>query len=484
MSRDKTKGNNRKIMDNSIYPIFIEDKSKQNVESLEYYVKSIHQSVTTSLSGKSAILRVFDKNNQKEIEYHHHRDFERLYSHINCIITMEDGGEYLKPYTKVWLGSQRKRAALNGTEFDPKKDPLSINNEVFNIYQGFGIKPEHSQERDISPWLELVTVICNNDKTKIDYLINWFAHAIQKPEEKPGVAIVMRSGQGYGKGSLMKPFASIFGAHYMHSTNSKDISSNFNAVLENKLMVFFDEAFAGTNQATDILKGLITESKLRIERKGFDTYFIDNYIRIVMASNRENIIRFEKDERRYLYIDVPEDNKLTLEKFDEYYSWERNGGAGNLFGYLNGLNIENFNPRVAPKTNELDTAKMYSFSGSEQIIFHILNDESTFDEVFIQNKNWSMIYKQSLNLAQIYGVKKELINDIALGRLLKKIGFKKKRKRTSEGSTYEVITPFKENIMSSIRSKFEEVMGFDIEWCPLSDHLELAQNDLEKILMI
>ncbi|WP_182116589.1 hypothetical protein, partial [Morganella morganii] len=155
-----------------------------------------------------------------------------------------------------------------------------------------------------------------------------------------------------------------------------------------------------------------------------------------------------------------------------------------LFSYLNGLNIENFNPRVAPKTNELDTAKMYSFSGSEQIIFHILNDESTFDEVFIQNKNWSMIYKQSLNLAQIYGVKKELINDIALGRLLKKIGFKKKRKRTSEGSTYEIITPFKENIMSSIRSKFEEVMGFDIEWCPLSDHLELEPNDLEKILMI
>lgn len=38
--------------------------------------------------------------------------------------------------------------------------------------------------------------------------------------------------------------------------------------------------------------------------------------------------------------------------------------------------------------------------------------------------------------------------------------------------------------MSSIRSKFEEVMGFDIEWCPLSDHLELEPNDLEKILMI
>ncbi|MEZ2892707.1 primase-helicase family protein [Providencia rettgeri] len=327
-------------------------------------------------------------------------------------------------------------------------------------------------------------MICNNDKAKIDYLINWFAHSIQKPEEKPGVAIVMRSGQGYGKGSLMKPFSSIFGAHYMHSTNSKDISSNFNAVLENKLMVFFDEAFAGTNQATDILKGLITEDKLRVERKGFDTYFVDNYIRIVMASNRENIIRFEKYKRRYLYIDVPESNKQSIDKFDKYYTWEKNGGAEKLFGYLKNLNIENFNPRVAPKTNELNSIKMYSFSGSEQILYHILNDENSFNEVFIQNKDWGMIYKQTLSLAQIYGVKKELINNIALGKLLTKLGFKKKRRRTSEGSTYEFIIPFKENIMNSIRTKFEEVMGFDIEWCPLNDHLELVSNNLEEILIV
>lgn len=484
MSKGKAEDDDEKIIDNSIYPIFIEDNTRENVELLEYYVKSIHQSVTISLSGKSAILRVFDKNNQKEIEYHPYRDFERLYSHINCVIAMKDDGKLLKSYTKVWLGSQRKRAALNGIEFDPKKEPLSINNQVFNIYQGFGIKPESSQESDILPWLELVTVICNSERAKIDYLINWFAHAIQKPEEKPGVAIVMRSGQGYGKGSLMKPFSSIFGVHYMHSTNSKDISSNFNAVLENKLMVFFDEAFAGTNQATDILKGLITEDKLRIERKGFDTYFVDNYIRIVMASNRENIIRFEKDERRYLYIDVPESNKQSIDKFDKYYAWEKNGGAEKLFGYLKNLNIENFNPRVAPKTNELNSVKMYSFSGSEQILYHILNDENSFNEVFIQNKDWGMIYKQTLSLAQIYGVKKELINNIALGKLLNKLGFKKKRKRTSEGSTYEFIIPFKENIMNSIRSKFEEVMGFDIEWCPLNDQLELVPNDLEKILIV
>nr|WP_281729468.1 primase-helicase family protein [Proteus mirabilis] len=294
----------------------------------------------------------------------------------------------------------------------------------------------------------------------------------------------MRSGQGYGKGSLMKPFSSIFGVHYMHSTNSKDISSNFNSVLENKLMVFFDEAFAGTNQATDTLKGLITEDKLRIERKGFDTYFVDNYIRIVMASNRENIIRFEKDERRYLYIDVPESNKLTHKEFDEYYLWERNGGANKLFGYLKSLNIDNFNPRIAPKTNELNSAKMYSFSGSEQIIFHILNDENSFNEVFIQNKNWTMIYKQALNLSQIYGVRKDLINDIALGKLLTKLGLKKKRKRTSEGSTYEVIIPFEENIMNAMRLKFEEIMGFNIEWCSLNEQLELVPNDLGEVFII
>lgn len=74
MSKGKAEDDDEKIIDNSIYPIFIEDNTKENVELLEYYVKSIHQSVTISLSGKSAILRVFDKNNQKEIEYHPYRD--------------------------------------------------------------------------------------------------------------------------------------------------------------------------------------------------------------------------------------------------------------------------------------------------------------------------------------------------------------------------------------------------------------------------
>ncbi|MER1930619.1 hypothetical protein, partial [Proteus mirabilis] len=49
------------ILDNSIHPIMIEEQSEKNIESLECHIKNIHQSVTISLSGKSVILRVFNK---------------------------------------------------------------------------------------------------------------------------------------------------------------------------------------------------------------------------------------------------------------------------------------------------------------------------------------------------------------------------------------------------------------------------------------
>jgi hypothetical protein len=46
-----------------------------------------------------------------------------------------------------------------------------------------------------------------------NYLKSWFAHMIQRPEEKPGVAVVLIGGEGTGKdavgrlvGSLMKPY--------------------------------------------------------------------------------------------------------------------------------------------------------------------------------------------------------------------------------------------------------------------------------------
>jgi hypothetical protein len=44
----------------------------------------------------------------------------------------------------------------------------------------------------------LLDVICDGDLGLFDYLIRFLAHALQHPEEKPGIMIVLIGAEGVG----------------------------------------------------------------------------------------------------------------------------------------------------------------------------------------------------------------------------------------------------------------------------------------------
>ena len=75
------------------------------------------------------------------------------------------------------------------------------------------------------------------------------ADAIQNPNSGLGL-LAIRGKQGVGKGIFVNVFASLFGPHTMHVTQSSHLVGNFNAHLKDKLLVFADEAFwAGDKRA-------------------------------------------------------------------------------------------------------------------------------------------------------------------------------------------------------------------------------------------
>ncbi|WP_230852431.1 primase-helicase family protein, partial [Vibrio crassostreae] len=133
------------------------------------------------------------------------------------------------------------------------------------------------------------------NKECYEYLMNWVAHMIQKPEEKPEVAIVLKAGQGTGKGTFVDPLGKIIGAHFVHLTEQSQVVGRFNSLLENRVLIFADEFFAGSKKHTDQLKGMITEKTAKIERKGVDSIIVPSFSRLIMASNHEYIVSIEKD---------------------------------------------------------------------------------------------------------------------------------------------------------------------------------------------
>jgi len=113
------------------------------------------------------------------------------------------------------------------------------------------------------------SILCSGDDRVFEYLLSWLARCVQKPERPAEVAIVMCGGRGTGKGAFVRAFGSIFGQHFTHISQARHLTGNFNAHLEDSVVLFVDEGFwAGDKQGEAVLKHLITEPSMMIERKG------------------------------------------------------------------------------------------------------------------------------------------------------------------------------------------------------------------------
>ena len=126
--------------------------------------------------------------------------------------------------------------------------------------------------------------VCGGSEELAHWLTAYFAHMVQKPWQKPLVALVFRGAKGVGKNALVERVGALLGKHFMVADDERYLLGNFNSHLEANLFFVLDEAaWAGDKRAEGKLKGLITGSQHVIERKGFEPYEVDNLTQIGRA---------------------------------------------------------------------------------------------------------------------------------------------------------------------------------------------------------
>ena len=75
--------------------------------------------------------------------------------------------------------------------------------------------------------------------------------------------------------------------------------------MQDKLIVFTDEVFWSGDKAQEVtLKTMITECQRPYEAKGLPLIELDNFARVVMATNDTWTIPGGHDERRFLVLEV------------------------------------------------------------------------------------------------------------------------------------------------------------------------------------
>ena len=238
-------------------------------------------------------------------------------------------------------------------------NPSGTTDGFLNLWRGPTLVPREGDWSIIKAFL--LDDICNGDEKACGYLIQFLAHALQKPEDKPGVMIILIGGQGTGKGTVGRILQKIWGPSYLQVHNMKSVTGNFNGALEQAYIVFLDEAlFVGDRSATNALKSLVTEPRIEINQKHQPARQIGSHHRFFAATNATHMKHTEKDDRRDFVLRVSEAHKGDLAYWQKLYYAIENGAVEAMMHDLLEMDLSGFNVREKPATPELLVQKLSS----------------------------------------------------------------------------------------------------------------------------
>lgn len=237
-----------------------------------------------------------------------------------------------------------------------------VDNKV-NLFFGFVVKPSKHGNTDLIH-SHILNIICSGDKASYELLLDFIAHLFQKPNEIVRIALTLIGPESAGKGLFIEDILmKIIGKKYTSAIrNSSSYLNNFNSVLEGKLLLFIDEAsFSGSTKEASVLKGLIGNPSILVERKGYESYMTNFCGRFFFSSNGTKPIKMPIDNTRYWVMKVDgkyayaeeESNPDQIKYYmDQVRHQMANGGLEKFLWEMLERDITDFNRFHVPKTEQ------------------------------------------------------------------------------------------------------------------------------------
>ena len=291
------------------------------------------------------------------------RDLHTLYMNDRIQVGVDEHDKpVMKSVSDVWLRHRDRRQFIQGVTFDPTEaDP---DPGVLNMWEGFAFRPVAGDWSLLRS--HILSIICNSDPDRFNYLMGWMARMVQRPAEQGEVAVVMKGGEGTGKGTLARALKNMIGHHALAISNAKHLVGNFNAHLRDAVFLFADEAFfAGDRAHVGVLKSLITEPYLTIEAKFQNALETPNFLHLMMASNEEWVVPAALDSRRFFVLEVVDTCKDQHDYFAKIWAQMEAGGYAAMLHDLLAIDLTNFNVRAVPVTEGLQQQRKLSLPTAE-----------------------------------------------------------------------------------------------------------------------
>ncbi len=152
--------------------------------------------------------------------------------------------------------------------------------------------------------LNLINHLVNNDKERLEWVINWLAYFFQTLKRSQ-VSLLLRGSQGAGKGIFFdEVIKELFGADQTIQINDKSLQTQFlGSIIEGRLFYNLDEVqhdLASSKKIKNFLKALVTNNGIVLEKK-FENMERETplYGQVLITSNEPYALEIEPSDRRF-----------------------------------------------------------------------------------------------------------------------------------------------------------------------------------------
>lgn len=372
-----------------------------------------------------------------------------------------------EPVSKQWMRSKHRRTYGNGVVFAPNRQVEG----AFNLWQGFSVEPDDT--KSCSLFLDhLFRIVCNGNEEHFNYALNWFAHLVQRPEEKPGVAFVVKGARGSGKDTLASYVGEIIKAHYITVWQKDQFFGKFNAHQASCLLLHIQEGFwAGDKRDEGSLKAIITSEDAMIEPKGMNAFPVRSMLRIFISSNENWVVPASgADERRFFVLNSSSKRCGDHQYFAALRAEMNDGGPAGLLDLLMRRDISDFQVRKVPETEALAEQKVEGLKNldlywhqsleSGAIEGHGQQSSRWHDEAIeIEKDGFRDAYSQWLRRRRYDGAE---LSEVAFTKRLKTLlpQLSSKRLRSSGRNGHFFVFPD----LHVCREQFDRFIGAEIDW--------------------
>lgn len=320
----------------------------------DHPVHKLNNSFAFITNGSFVLQETTDDEGAFKLFLHKVSGFRNNFANITMTVRKRE-----QSVAELWLEWNGRRT-FEDIVFVPEQ-PVSP--RFYNLWRGFKVAPAVSSEHDsVGAFRDhALKNVCNGDRTLCHWLIGYFAHLIQRPWEKPLVALVFKGKKGTGKNALLERVGWLLGLHFVVADDQRYLLSNFNSHMESNLFFVLDEAcWAGDKRAEGKLKGLITGSHHIIERKGMEPRKVRNLSRVAIIGNEDWLVPASEDERRFAVFGVGDGRMQDRKFFHDMRVGMENGGYAHLLRFLLDYDLTGFDPNAAPSTDGLKDQKLAS----------------------------------------------------------------------------------------------------------------------------